>query len=318
MMALMLFRFLGGAALLVLISMAVFVWVTVGGPAKPWILDEAPSDHFYEGSVITWWQGLPYKGTNMSAMLSDIAHQEKIQEVFDAIDFDGDGILSSKEVLYVVKKDAAIIRKFLSAEADSRRLKHMMESVMSRYANGNGPQIPEPPKPEFCSPRLWVIGGLAASNPSIWQKSTCENCPLSRNAFGLIMMQRASDLRGLITFGASSNNSPSKACFPPETIDLAKSSIWTGSKLPSKLDSRCDIAVEDAGIGKDAFRENYFLKGKPVIIRGMGENWTATKKWATRESLVDAYGEDIFHVGEKPPNMQDVWSMKEFLGSAGP
>jgi len=50
-----------------------------------------------------------------------------------------------------------------------------------------------------------------------------------------------------------------------------------------------------------------------VLIRGIGDSWKATEKWRTQASLLEAYGEDMFFMGDMPPDSDQIGKLKDYL-----
>ena len=59
--------------------------------------------------------------------------------------------------------------------------------------------------------------------------------------------------------------------------------------VDTQLNGYFPIARVSRDISYEEFYENYFLREQPVIIEGMGKNWTALSKWNS-EYLVNELG----------------------------
>ena len=71
--------------------------------------------------------------------------------------------------------------------------------------------------------------------------------------------------------------------------------------IPEGLRTVCEIdEVEIDDLTPEEFREKYYLKQRPVMIRNVGENWTAMDKWSGVEELSKHYGSDLMFLGRRP------------------
>ena len=94
-------------------------------------------------------------------------------------------------------------------------------------------------------------------------------------------------------------------CFPPKPPRGRGESLWEGNELPpSGLLKHCNIPVEPATLSVKRFHDEYYAKGRAVIIRNLTQGaWPAHERWRTAASLRAAYGDALFFVGTRAPQM---------------
>jgi len=102
-----------------------------------------------------------------------------------------------------------------------------------------------------------------------------------------------------------------KVCFPPD--DPGNAPPWQGSEIPESLISHCDIPQEDNTLTIAEFKERYYDKMKPVLIKNVTSEWVASKKWLNYTTLEDEYGDETYTVGVVPPSMARQETLRSYF-----
>ena len=159
-----------------------------------------------------------------------------------------------------------------------------------------------------------LLEALRQSMPRA-EAGVCPQCPIDVDALAMFHHNPLEQLKGgspydqeeWEDFGLELSET---ACFPPD--DEGKG-LWEGSAVPGRMRQRCDIPIETSLLTPTAFRTKYFDLGKPVIIRNASHGWPARSRWSNRTALLNAYGEDTFRTGFKPPLMATRETLRKFL-----
>eukprot|EP00750_Incisomonas_marina_P008360 INCI15445.2.p1 GENE.INCI15445.2~~INCI15445.2.p1 ORF type:complete len:668 (-),score=95.10 INCI15445.2:70-2073(-) len=100
----------------------------------------------------------------------------------------------------------------------------------------------------------------------------------------------------------TSNNATAVSCSSNGLCEIADGS-YDSVYIPRAdmhLRKRCPIQVVDAAeLSQEEFRRDFFMLGKPVIVRNATDNWPAFWMWSD-EHLLEEHGDTMVTVGEIP------------------
>ena len=225
----------------------------------------------------------------MTSLIWEAAHLAGLVNHFPRIDTDGDGSITSEEMV-------AAWRKHQEGPEEYTNYYRLIDSLQE-YLGSKG--------------------------------TNCLDCPVNISKLGQLSLQRRNEEITVWNAGMNHPNKesfppslilPGQFCYPPTSPDQDQDQLWEGREVPRSLKERCDFErLEVGSLSPEAFREEFLKKERPLILKNVTEGWLAELYWSSKEALVERYRGASFFVGQSPPAdvMSETTSISDFLHYMG-
>ena len=240
--------------------------------------------------------------TNVTKMLLEASEKDGITQHFARLDLNSDGTVSGQEIRSELHRD---------------EVRHIYEGHRLEYLDSYDQ----------------LLISLHEKFPSVKEKAECDSCPLTKLELGHIAFSTTKREReDMVTEAELNREDPSRpvqnaelqrelaelgealSSFPPLDEASARRHLWEGANVPDGLVGRCDFPVIHVDeMSPSRFFQDFFVNGRPVIVRAVSRGWKAETDWQNRTRLNELYGDREFFVGSRPPEMGETRTMREYL-----